>query len=224
MTILALVLLLVLGATGVVSADKLKDLFTPSNTKQKAQVVVLTADVNSANAALAKAQAAQASADANQKAIDAAAKAKQESQHQLVRGTGLALQKEKDPSIYVQVAAVLNSDADQSFDVLPSDKTTQIVALVDELTSADKAKVAEANEQLSAIQGQLASEQAKERSLEAQQVVLTQARDSNAALASSLQTKTADDAKSMAKWAADNQTLLQKVKAFVLWTSIFGGL
>jgi hypothetical protein len=126
--------------------------------------------------------------------------------------------------VYVQVAAVLNGDADSSFDALPADKTAQIVQLVDELTSADKAKVTAANEQLSALSAQLQTEQAKERSLEAQQASLITSRDALASQASTLEAKAADDSKSLAKWAADNQTLVQKLKSFVLWASIFSGL
>lgn len=224
MALVVVLLIAGLFVTGTVSVAKFENLFHSNNTKQKAQVVVLTDDVSAAKKALADAQAAQAAADANQKAVDAANRAKQVSQHEFVHGTALALSKEINPSIYVQVAAVLNNDADRSFDSLPADKAAEIAALVDSLTSADKVKVLKANEQLSTLQAQLSDEQAKEHSLELQQVVLVSQKDVLASAASALQARSADDAKSLAKWAADNQTLAQRLKSFVLWASIFCGL
>jgi hypothetical protein len=211
-------------AVGLISGSKFLNLFHSSDSKQKAQVVVLTNDAQKSADAAKAAQTAQAAADANKVAADQAKQARLDQAHEYVRGTGLALQKETNPSIYVQVAAVLNGDADSALDPLPADKAAEITALVVKLTSSDKAQTAQANQQLSTLQTQLGAEQAKESLLEGQQASLVAQRDALALQASNLQAQTVKDSSALQKWATDTDTLWQRFKSFIIWAIVFASL
>ena len=220
---LGLVLLLALGATGIVSLGKFKDLFNQDG-KQKAQVIVLTADLQKANDAAAAARAAQAAADANRTAQDAAAAKKALVQHEDIRGVNIALAKEPAPSVNVQVAAMLAADAEKGFDPLPPAQVAEISDLVNRLTSQNVADRAAAQAKVDALQGQLSQAKADEDAAKAQAVALDAAKKKADAQAATLLQQTQEDGKSLAKWAADNRTLVQRLESFVIWASIAAAL
>ena len=208
-TVLVLGVLLLLDLTGVISGDKLKDRFF-NDSKQKTQVVALTKDLQDAKAAQAKAADAQAAAD------DARTR-KEHLQHENVHGAVLALANEKNPSIPVQVAAVFATNADNSFDPLAPSEIAQVTDLVGKLVSQNAADRAAANVELQTLEGQLSQAKAQQAQLETQLAV-------EKATSSSLLDKTVADSKSLAAWAADNASLVQRLKSFVIWASVFAGL
>lgn len=222
----SLILIVVLGlsAMGVVSMSKFTSLFHSNDSKQKAQVTQLTNDVAAARKAEADARAAQAAAEANAKALSEARQARVDGAHEFIVGTGLALAKEPNQSINVQVAALLAKDADFSLDPLPAVRNQEIIELVNKLTAQNETDRQAANVQLSALNDALAAERAKESTLAAQQAELSAKNAQAQDLVSSLQNKASDDAKSLAKWASDDASLWQRFKSFVIWTSVFGAM
>jgi hypothetical protein len=193
----------------MVSVDKFKDLFN-SDSKQKTEVVHLTNDLSSAQAAAKKAAEAQAAADA-------ANKAKQDLIHENVRAVSLALSKEKAPDLPVQVAAAFATKADNAFDALPASEAEEIAGIVDKLTAQDEADKASGAAQAAALQAKLDAATAQAVALQAQNAQAS-------ALAAKLQDQTVADSKSLAKWAADNATLLARLRSFVIWAAVFTGL
>ena len=220
---LGLVLLLALGATGIVSLGKFKDLFNQDG-KQKAQVIVLTADLQKANDAAAAARAAQAAADANRTAQDASAAKKALVQHEDIRGVSIALSKEPAPSVNVQVAAMLAADAEKGFDPLPPAQVAEISDLVNRLTSQNLADRAAAQAKVDALQGELTQAKLSEDEAKAKAVALAAAKQQADAQAATLLQRAQTDEKGLAKWADDNRTLIQKLESFTLWACISAAL
>ena len=199
------------------------DLF-PSDSKAKTEVVTLTADQQKAQDAEKARAAAQAAKDANDAKLAAVQKAKIDNVHGLIAGTGDALAKEKNPSVPVQVAIVLNADADRALDPLDQPKLDAMQKLVDQLTSQNAADKAAGQVQLDALNGQLAQEKANEASLKVEQKTLTTQVQQATAQANTLQSKVNDDAKALSNWASDNAGLLARIGHLTLWLGILIGM
>jgi hypothetical protein len=204
-----LIVVCILCLTGVISADKFKNLFN-GDSKAKKEAGTLVVDVGATKAAADAAAQKQAQ-------LDAATRQKADLQHENVRGVVLALQKEKNPSTPVQVAATFAATADASFDALPPSEAAEIASIVDKLTAQDAVDRAAGAAEAASLQAKLDAAAKTEVSLRAENSALQ-------SKASTLLNQTVEDSKGLAKWAADNKTLLQRIKEFTIWACITGGL
>ena len=221
-----LVVIAVFATLVVAGGGTLKSAFSifSSDSKQKQEAVVLTTDVAATQKAQAEADAARAQAAAVQAALDAQKKERQDTAHGFVVGAQFALAKEAKPSLNVVVASTLLEDAHRAMDPLGQAQIDEMQNLVARLTSENLAIRAQAQDDLQAKQVEIDQEKVKEASLsqalEQKEVAVKTLSDT----AAKLQTQTVEDSKSLAKWASDNQTLLQKVKTLTLWLLVFGAV
>lgn len=191
--------------TGSVSVAKFTGLFH-SDAKQKTQVVQLTTDLQAAKDAAQKAALAQI-------AKDDAAKRKEAAQHEELRVAKLALAADAKPTPNEAIAAQFVGKVDDSFTLLSQDDASEASYIFTKLSAQDAQDRQAGDDKAKALQAKLdtASQQFTQ---------LTEQNEKSKALAATLLDKTQADGKSLAKWAADNHALLQKLKSFTIWAAV----
>lgn len=216
-------LIMALSATGVVSLDKFADIFH-FDSKAKQQVVVLTADLAKAKADADAVTQARAKEDADWKALEVKKQERLDTAHELVVGAGQSLEKEKTPSVAVQVAKQLVHDADQALDPIAQVRVDAMQKVVDGLNSQIAAERTEAQHSIDALTQSVVDGRVKEAALAAQAAQDAAARAVAEQKASAALDQTTKDAGALKKWAADNKTLVQKAESFGRWALVFSVL
>lgn len=208
---IVIIAIVALVLTGGVSVAKFTNLFHSNDTKQKQTTTLVASDITDAQAAAKKAAEAQA-------ALDAANKAKQQAIHESVRVAKTALESEKAPTMAEGIALTFVDKADAGFDdPLSTTDANEASTIFLQLSAQNAADRAAGQAKADALQLKLDSANKSVRDSQT-------ANDQTKGLLDKALLKAQDDDKSLVKWAADNQTLAQRIKQFILWASIFGVL
>lgn len=215
--IVVIVALVLIAAVTGVAGKKALNLFNPDG-KQKKETTVLVSDVQATQQAEKAAEEARKEADANAAAIAKAKQARYDVAHQHVMATGLALAREQNPSNNVKAALLFNSLANQDMDALTDQQKAAVTALVIQILSSDQAQIDQAHKQIDALQASVAQAKASEEQHKALEASLNDAKAKAEASVTALEQKSVQDSSDLAKWAADNKTLLQKLKEFTFWS------
>lgn len=195
-----------------------------SDSKQKTQVTQLVDTQAQAAAAQKVKDDAAAAAQANLAKTQTAKDMRIDQAHQYVVGTSIALAKESNPSINVQVAATLNSDADKAMDPLDQAKIDAMHTLVEQLTAKDTQDVAAGDAKLTDMANQLATERQVETTLRGQQVVLNAQVVTDQVTVNTLQGQITKDGAALKGWATDNKSLLTRIAQLTMWLIILGSV
>lgn len=225
-TVVAALVIILVGLLAVPAYHVVKDvegIFNP-DAKAKTEVTQLVATQKQEQVVQTKVDTDNDKIIAAKTATISTMQVKEDNVHQLVTGVGYSLAKEKNPSVNVQVASVLNSDADHALDPISAAKAKEMQDLVDRLTSQNAIDKAAAQQQLDQITDKLTQANTQIVNLNTQVVSLNNDKAQDVVQLNGFKAKVTGYETSLTKWASDNASLLAKIKNLTMWLIILGAV